>query len=469
MRNPFLFILFAPVLLVVACSHVQETPEARLPDKSTVNLNRYLNTLFQSAYLWAEQVPQDVDPYTETDPYVFFEKMCYRQEDKWSRLIDDREANNDRMEGVETTFGYGLAFGVLTDGPDGNPKSYFAVVQYVYPNAPAQQAGLQRGDVIVAMNGQAITQDNYTDLYYAADLMLALKDGRSIGLRAARTWLNPVLATRVVEQGGTRVGYLCYKGFTGQSQPLIDQVMKMFKEAGVTEVVLDLRYNNGGYDHIARYLCSTLAPARLLGTREVLTQYIWNPFFDSLYGFFYEDDIYLSFMRDVAYNLDLKRLYVLTGPNTASASELTIVCLQPYLDVTTIGRVTAGKYVGSITFHSTYTDISHWAAQLIVFKYANANGFTDFKDGLTPDVPMTERLLEGVRPLGDPREDLFAAALARIASPGESSKYAGGVYEKVLVGDTQAAVVAGSLLPPEHPMNRFGQEGWLVKPFDIQN
>ena len=116
----------------------------------------------------------------------------------------------------------------------------------------------------------------------------------------------------------------------------------------------------------------------------------------------------LRFDPSVSVNLNLDQLYVLTGPATASASELTIVGLEPYMDVRTFGETTYGKCYGGYNmtpdmYNPSWTDLTDWKLYLISFMFANADGLTDFTDGLRPDVEVPS-VVETV-PLGS-EEDL---------------------------------------------------------------
>jgi carboxyl-terminal processing protease len=112
---------------------------------------------------------------------------------------------------------------------------------------------------------------------------------------------------------------------------------------------------------------------------------------------------------------------VLTGNGTASASELTICGLEPYMDVTTIGDTTYGKYTGSITIvpedvytnASDYADFKNWGIQPIIFRYANSLGVTNFKNGFAPDFRVSDALLPA-SPLGELTEPLLKKAVENI-------------------------------------------------------
>lgn len=438
----YIFFCLLLGLVCTGCQEWQEMATTYQAQKETAHLNRFIDMLFRSAYLWAEETPAVSQPGEAGDSYAFFETLRHPS-DPWSRLVPDRFAASKQSAGTSTTFGYGLAFGTYSNPPDSLIDAYVAVITYVYAQTPAAQAGLQRGDVIVALNGHPLRDSTLSHLFYASQVHLTLYDGRHLTLTASTVTLNPILATHIEKTAAGNVGYVCYKQFSSQSKPYLDAVFTRFQEEGVTDVVLDLRYNNGGDDAMARYLCSILAPATCLTERKVVTRYRWNPFIDKVLGTFYKRQVVRTFTPDVPVNMNLNRLYVLTGPNTASASELVISCLMPYMEVITLGTDTYGKCFGSVLYYYPASDIEKWGVQLISFQYANANLYTGFTEGIPVTVPLTEQLLQHVRPLGDPQESLFAHALQLIA--GESPT------PRAQTRSLQPLV----MLPGTHPYNRI--------------
>ena len=413
-------LLLTTLLLVLfsSCDKCQEEKREEAP-AITQQVNKYMLELMEEVYLWEEHIPDTLDVRYEFDEFEFFEKLCYHTQDRWSFITDDVQTLLEGGEGVETTFGYSLAFGTFS-----NTGNYFAIVQYVYPQTPASEAGVKRGTIFTEAGGKPITKDNYTTLFYAPSLELTLgelRDGTiyksgTLSLTARKQNLNPVIAHTVLSDQVRKVGYICYTDFFGNSQDLFFPVFQDFKNQGVTDIVLDLRYNLGGYLSVARALAGVLCPARCLDGNTILITKSWN----NLYQKYWKDNkrndmLYEYFPRlsDTPLNLNLSRLFILTGHNTASASELTICGLDPYMDVIMVGDVTRGKYTAAMVFHPEEdTQIKNWGAQPIVYKYANSLGITDFKDGFTPDYRVEDVLLGNVYPLGDPREALLARALS---------------------------------------------------------
>lgn len=428
------FVLASSCLLLffTACSDDKENelivdPENPIPEE-TLLVNDFIAKYVKDAYLWTSKINwRDIEPDKEPEPFDFFEKLRYEDEDKWSILTDDRKGLSDGFEGVSTTFGYQLLFGRL-----GNMDALFGIVIYVYPDSPAEKAGLKRGSFIVGKNLSYITEENYMDLYTDPSLVLETaiyEDGELIVepewifLTAEDMYEDPVNKYTVIEKGAHKIGYLCYTDYTMESESRLQEIFTGFKLSGVTDVVLDLRYNGGGFAHTACLLSSILAPSSVVRGKEIFTSQHWN---DAYMDYFKKrgEDTNDYFMDTLAVNMDLGRIYILTSRFTASASESTIIGLEPYLDMIQIGDTTHGKYCGGIVFSPEVWDkdkknwipveeIDNWGMYLMVYRFANKTGTSSFTGGLAPDILAKEDYLN-LYPFGDERDPLLAHAISRI-------------------------------------------------------
>ncbi len=381
-------------------------------------VNDRLYDYFDEAYLWNTQIPRRASLQNTLEPESYFEKLRYLPDDKWSVLFQNSDQVSRMLENEESGFGYGLAFGVFS-----NTGSYFAVVTHVYANSPAETAGLKRGDLIIGINRSNITDANVEDLWYASSLTLTLgklmgsqiAEDREVSVQASTQYNDPVISIRILSHGQHKIGYLCYTNYVEQSESRLTEVFTGFRAAGVTDVVLDLRYNSGGLSTTGIFLSSILAPATALNGSTVYLTESWNDFYND----YYDSEGYdrkQYFKQDIPVNMDLERIFILTSGQTASASEGTIVGLTPYMDVITIGDSTHGKYCGAAfieTLDKEDDDLKQWGMMLVVYRFVNRDGLTDFKEGLAPTFSVPDDLFEAY-PFGDERDPQLAKAIELI-------------------------------------------------------
>ena len=310
-------------------------------------------------------------------------------------------------------------------------------IQSVYPGSPAEQAGLQRGDIIVTINGQYMYSEDEAATS-ALDLLspvspstarLLLIDGSEVSLTTTRLYPTPVLAHEVFEAGGARIGYLNYSGFDAAYDNDLLLALRDLEAEGIDELILDLRYNGGGHVISANMLSTVIAGSRADG--QVFNYYRYNDErmanvestmeetsleYDAEVERFKEEFYYGNYYgADLSREgLDLDRLYVLTTGSTASASELVINSLRGIgIDVVTVGETSNGKNVGmeGISFRlEGYT----YEMFPITFQSYNADNYSIPATGVTPDIPAADWDQSfGYLPFG-PDEPLIAAAIEDI-------------------------------------------------------
>jgi carboxyl-terminal processing protease len=420
----FLMLLIAGWALLPSCK--KEEP---VISEETRIINNWIWDGMNDVYLWEKYIP-DMDPDIQPDPEAFFYDLLY-EEDRYSWITDDYQALEDMFEGIELATGMSARPGLITD------TRVISIVEYVTPDSPASDSGISRGDIIYRIDNQDLNRDNYYSLYNQTTATFAfatwngsevVPDGRSISLTRIELNQNPVVHREVIEYEGSKVGYMVYTQFTsgksGEWRTELEGVFEEFRSAGVSDVVMDLRYNPGGSLDLAAYLASTLGPYSAMNDRETFVDLIWNDYYNDFWKEYDlnddgspdgEDSEQLVIrLPQSDFNMDLSRVYFLTTDVTASGSESLITGLYPYTEVVQIGDTTYGKCYGSITIEDTEEPKRHsWAMQPIVLKYTNAEGFTDFVDGLVPDIPLQENLLYA-RPFGSLDDPLLAAALEDI-------------------------------------------------------
>lgn len=385
-------------------------------DKETLEINEFIHDYMELAYFWNKEMP-DYDYKLEEDPEAYFYKLLKEPDDRWSFITDDIDALNAYFEGVQKTYGYSVQPYYLKQGS--NQVVFF--VEYVYRDSPAEEAGLKRGDMFYKINNIVITDENYQDLISLESMTLTLGIADASGnvtelspqvsLAAVVMNTHPIVASTTLDVNGQKIGYLAYTAFRSNYDTALVNTFQRFKEENISDLVLDLRYNGGGEVSTAARLAGMIAPASSKGS--VFIREHWNEemtdYFLSEYN--NDEEIFILRLPEETYNLNLSQLFVLTTASTASASEMIIYGLAPYMDVIQIGEKTHGKYYGSITISDP--DKKHtWAIQPIVMRSENSNNSINYADGLPSAITLVDNYYNAV--LGDPEEYFLSYALAEI-------------------------------------------------------
>ncbi len=411
-------------------------------------INEFVWQGMRTFYLWKDQVPDLGDSRFATfddlnaflnqfpSPETTFDHFLY-SEDRFSWIVDDFEELDNSLQGISTSFGYEFRIIQL-----GSSDDFFGFVEYVLPNSPAAGAGLNRGDVFFAVDGQTLNETNINELLvdresYSLSLgeFVSEEDpirdlGTSVSMTAVEIAEDPIYMSKAIDLGGTKVGYLAYNQFINTRHSELNAAIGELKAAGVTEFVLDLRYNPGGSVTTARLLASMLYDDA--GSSDIFGRIVYNSVLAELNtDLTFLDEVPIvddneQTGEEVMNRLDLSRLFILTGTGTASASELIIAGLEPYMDITVIGATTIGKNVGSVTLYDSPDEgylskeganPNHtYAMQPIISQLSNSEGFTDYSDGIEPDVFLDEKdFINEISPLGDEDELLLAQALSIIS------------------------------------------------------
>ena len=382
--------------------------------------DRWIDDTMRVWYYWKQDIPHTNDLNYFSPPFEFFASVLSEQDGKDGQpfsTIDSLDAPATR--GVPST-DYGYGFQYTTNHVEDNDTALYARLLYVSPDSPAGEAGLERGDWILEMDGEPITENNYSRLnggegitltvgYYdaAQDTILAYAEPQT--LAPARTFYdNPVHYRNVYVSGSKRVGYLVYNHFTGgltESSTEYDddlrEAFSYFATEQVNEFVLDLRYNNGGQLSCASLLCAMLAPSSALG--QTLAYLEFNESIGE------QEMVFNESLIQGGANLNLSRLYVLTSTETASASEMLINCLKPYMEVVLVGGTTVGKNVASRAFVNEELMLE---MRPIVCKLYNADRESEYAEGFTADVSVDENGdMARFLPFGDPDELMLYTAL----------------------------------------------------------
>lgn len=467
MKRYLSFLLFAVLVIPVGCV---KDPAGDDNVKKTTNYygNMFAYNMMKTYYLWEEEVSRSLENWTyKEDPFDKVKTVRYSM-DKWTRLLDDVGVFLEDLSGNAKSFGMEVNL-YYTDATE---EKICAVVTYTYPNSPASRANLKRGDTILTLNGKEILTSNYatlvsTSLYGANAVRLGMSDGRVISLTAEQIYENAVQTALTLDFGSKKLGYLHFTGFTWDTCPDLESAFRQFKKNGINELVLDLRYNGGGYSSTCTVLASMIAPLADVKAEHVFTTDIYNKqlaeeYKDELDTPFYQEYEYESSsgskkykVRPVDVNPDIRKLWVITTDNSASASECLICGLKPYMDVTLVGEQTYGKFCGGYIIESedffdslsddAKVDIADakkktkgWGIYVMVSRYADKYGVTlSMPDGIPVDYAAKDNPLDGFQ-LGDPSETMLAKVL------------------ELSLGTSTKAPVSVTELKPAPPVRRPG-------------
>jgi C-terminal processing protease CtpA/Prc len=366
---------------------------------TTTSQNLWVRDYLNLVYYWYQHLTPNVNPASFNSPEAYLEAVRYRPIDNYYSYIQSAAVSNAFYSDSQF-IGYG--FGSLTSATD-------ILVLQVYDDSPALEAGLSRGDRIVTVNGQSVAamvaNGSIGGAFGPAD----------IGVESTIEWLTPsgerraarmakrsvtiptVSLTRLFDIDGRRVGYLFFRNFVTPSTAALNDAFASLKQAGVNELVLDLRYNGGGLVNVAQHLVSLIGGARTDG--QPAFNYIHNDKIGPR-----ENRVVRFTNPEQALNLD--RLFVIATRSTASSSELVINALKPFIPVTVIGDATYGKPVGS--YLQPFCDR---VLAAVAFSIKNANLEGDYFDGIPADCPAPD---DASHQLGDPEEGSLAEALTFI-------------------------------------------------------
>lgn len=420
-----LFLLFVITGFLTACRDKNVDPAT---DLETSN---WIVDQMKTWYYWNDKLPASPD--LTLKPETLFNSLLYKYDaaarpdgDRFSWIESDAEALKAELSGVSKTTGMEFR---LFYYPTGG-TNIVGLVTYTLPGSPADKAGFKRGDIITRIDDKQLIASNYYDLVYSNNAkkytLGALNDKDSIVETTTKRDVtpiefqeDPVFYDTTFQYGSNIIGYVVYHQFipgknnsdAKEYDQKLDKVFASFKAKNVNSLVLDLRYNPGGYVSSATNLASLIGKG--ITTNDIFYSKEYNktvtPVLEKQYGkdYFYEK--FTSKSQSIGANLN--NLVILTSSRTASASELLVNGLKPYMTVTLIGDKTVGKNVGSITLSDKSGKVK-WGLQPIVTRSFNSLKQSEYYKGFTPD----KEVREGLRlyPYGNTKDPLLASALETI-------------------------------------------------------
>jgi C-terminal processing protease CtpA/Prc len=385
--------LLSLILVVLATN-------AAAQDCSVLGQNQTVYQTMNDWYYWYKNMPP-VSPATFADPEAVLDAVRYRPLDTTFSYISTA-SSSQAFYGDSQYMGFGFSM-KFTVG-------YELRVTEVFPASPAAEVGFERGSEILTLNGKSI-QKTYEDgewstiwggeeAGYAVDVTFKTPAGETRSGRLVKrvVTIPTVGQVSVQDAGGKKVGYILFKNFVEPSYAALDAAFAQLRAAGATELVLDLRYNGGGLIAVAQYLGGLIGGDRTSG--EVFAQYVHNDKRSS-------QNNSIRFTRPAS-AFPLSRLFVITTKSSASASELIINALRPYMPVIIVGDNSYGKPVGQYGFKVCEKML--WA---VSFAVQNSLGQGDYYNGFVPDCRAADDI---GHPLGDPGEASLAAALAYVST-----------------------------------------------------
>ncbi len=407
----------------------QDAVAAATVPNAELDYDEFLIELLENAYTKGAKDNTE-NPPTIDGSYTYENGRFTRKEGYVYSYIERREAGT-RAWNASLTFGMDITAvsGVIPQDTDRNA----ILVIWVSPGGPADKAGLRRGMWIYRYNDKPIYDNDVMTLWNqlydfqgGTTLNVTGRDGTAYSLVAENIIEDPLLHYEVITtEGGKRVAYLMYNAFTPGDDYVFDDrmrdIFKGFKEAGATELVLDLRYNNGGA-FSSSHLLSSLAGN--VTENQVFANVMFNPKVAKANRW---ENPEVHHFLDEANGLKLPKIYVLATGQTASSSELVINSLRGVLGdeaVVLIGGRTQGKNVGTtpvpVDGSGKMFGAYGYVIWPITFKTSNARGFAGYAGGFAPTFEKNEFwAIQNVRnaelyDFGDPRERLLKAALEHI-------------------------------------------------------
>lgn len=419
-------------------------------DKNIEYVNTWMMNTLRDYYYWNNRLPAQSNK--SLKPEAYFNSIMYWYDpvtapdgDRFSWIEKDYRNLISSLNGIVPNE---IGFDMSIYYKDEARRDLIGQINYVKKGTPAEASGLKRGMIFDKINGTVMTVSNYSSLltittadvtigfvepvYSDQGYLLSYVNLAPVTLQTVSDYSeNPVYMDTIFNIDNHKIGYMVYHFFSpddGSKENAnaydlaMNAVFGRFKAGGITDMILDLRYNSGGHTTSARLLASELVPN--VSDTKLFAYYRYNL---DLTSYFSVEDMKTYFTTKVldAKNVSIGtvnnvgnqlggKLYVLTGQYTASASEQIINGLKPYMNVILIGDTTYGKNVASTTFFDEEnTNKNRWGMQPIIAKYFNSLGQSDFTAGFAPNFVESDGGYN-MKEFGDPSEPLLNKALNEI-------------------------------------------------------
>ncbi|WP_258105430.1 S41 family peptidase [Marinoscillum sp. MHG1-6] len=395
---------------------------------SATEVNEWIYSEMTDWYYWTDFLPSDPD-YALSAP-AFYNALLY-EADRFSFYYEDYETLINLLNGVSLESGFEYQLYKDSD----NPGKVYGVILYIKQGSPADQAGLKRGDLFRQVNGTDITESNFSSIREAMSAPYTLSYERynfqnqtfdkqpDLDLTPIQFAENPFLLDTILDISGNKVGYLVYTFFSpgatetsSEYTDQMDQIFQNYQAAGLSHIIVDLRFNSGGSERSIRNLASYLVPSayteRFVMKKQYnqeVQDYILN---EPSLGTDYLQIQFSNKSANIGDQVSGNGITFITADHTASASEALMNSLKPFQTIHVVGDTTVGKDVGSITIYDENHSNNRIGLQPIIVKIVN-DLEEDYPNGFTPEVPIEDRF-KVLYPLGSMDEPLLQAAIDNI-------------------------------------------------------
>lgn len=431
--------------------------------KLTRDTNNWILEVMEQFYYWTDNMGT---PIADTsDPEDYFSALLYTPTDRFSVIYPDYQVLVNALSGISLDPGY--EFKLFRESATND--NVYAQILYVKKNSPASAAGLMRGDIISKINGTQFTTNNYRELLGQTETSHKItyrrynesEDGYipqgEITLNPVELSENPNYLDTVYTINGQKIGYMVYNFFTpdpgDKSKSFdneMDDIFGELKAENVQHLILDLRYNGGGYVSSAINLASLIGSG--VTSADIFSKTKYNSYLTKNIPDLDDDnDYFLEKSQNIGNSLTGNRVYILTTEGTASASELIINGLRPYMDVFMIGEVTYGKNVGSIAIEDKKNTANKYGLLPIISQSFNSLDQSDYSVGFQPNIAINE-YSERLRPIGDVNEIMLRTAIEQITGQPSSARFKK-IERTELANSLERKIRFGQMI--EEPIQKF--------------
>lgn len=509
-ETKFLYTILCLIIFCTISSCSDDDNERKGPSKGQSNDNYVDEWIYKNMsdiYLWNNYIPEEKKLNFEASPNTFFNSLLH-DDDHFSRM-EDTHVNLPRLAAAtKSSSNGGLGFDYCLINildKNGNYQYSANLVWYVKKESDAAAKGLRRGCLIREVDGITISKSNWYEVLNKNKTSYKIKFAKNENDLTQNIYVQNTISSSNIEDSPIfldsiytvnthKIGYLVYNAFkmgdlsTRKYDVELASILTKFKNEGVNEMILDLRYNGGGYINCAQYLASALVAKR--NTNNIFEIKTYNrsiqakldrlPDNDSykinmMYEYF-EDNITNNNNKNLAsiprLGDQINNIYVIGTRFTASASELIINALKPYMEengkhLYLVGETTRGKNVGSWPIYEDGNKNNTYVLWPIIFRShnktytpSNPDLSSDYSKGFEADIPGDdiEMLTNGLKDLGDRDETLLKVAMNHIQSI-DTPKIMNRINKGVTIGPSSTEMKNGGfIMIGERPTEQINRE-----------